>query len=290
MQSVFMIFLLNIACRSDESIKSYNVNPEVTLTSHSEGSELSEGFTESFRAQVSDPNHANSELQTSWFYDDTEICSDVSPNESGLTVCDITPVVGAREVRVEVRDPLGAAGTAFVNISVIPTEAPSVEILTPIPAGLYYSDQKVELRAQSSDAEDASSDLTAIWTSDIDGVVSTSTPNSEGLIDDAHYLSQGEHYLQLEVTDTTGKTGVESVRINVRPPNTAPSCSILSPIFDSVFTEGEMIVFEAEVSDQELGAELLDVEWVSDKDGVIGTSQPTSQGTVVFGFAGLSIR
>ena len=69
-----LIILFQIACRSDESIKSYNVNPEVTLTSHTDGSEVSEGYQETFRAQVSDPNHATSELRTSWFYDDQEMC------------------------------------------------------------------------------------------------------------------------------------------------------------------------------------------------------------------------
>ena len=74
--------------------------------------------------------------------------------------------------------------------------------------------------------------------SDIDDVVSMATANSEGLIDDAQYLSEGEHYLQLEVTDSTGKIGTESIRLNVRPPNTPTSCSIVSPAFDSVFTQG----------------------------------------------------
>ena len=61
----------------------------------------------------------------------------------------------------------------------------------------------------------------------------------------------------------------------------SPSCSIISPAL-ILFTQGETIVFEG-VFDSELSAELLSVEWVSDKDGVLGASQPTSQGTVIFG-------
>ena len=284
------MILVGIACRSEESIKSYNVNPEVTITSHSEGSALSEGFEETFRAQASDPNHETAELLVSWFYGEEEVCTDLVPNESGLVLCSITPVVGQTELRAEVRDPLGAAGIAFLNVSVTPTESPLVEILSPIPSGLYYSDQKVQFQAQVSDGEDDAQVLDIVWRSDIDNVVSTATANSEGLIDDAQYLSEGEHYLQLEVTDSTGKIGTESIRLNVRPPNTAPSCSIVSPAFDSVFTQGETIVFEGSVSDGELSAELLSVEWVSDKDGVLGASQPTSQGTVIFGFSDLSVN
>lgn len=285
-----MMIVVGTSCRSEESIKSYNVNPEVTLTSHSDGSELSEGFEEIFRAQASDPNHSASELKVSWFYGEEEVCTDLIPNESGSVVCSITPHIDHSEVRVEVRDPLGAAGTSFINISVLPTEAPIVEIFSPVPSGLYYSDQKIQLRAETSDGEDEHSMLEAVWISDIDDVLSTTSPNSEGVVDDAQYLSEGEHYLQLEVTDSTGKTGIESVRLYVRPPNTAPSCSITAPMFDSVFTQGELIVFEASVSDNELGAELLTVEWVSDKDGVLGSSQPTSQGDIVFGFSDLSVN
>ena len=143
------MMLVGIGCRSEESIKSYNVNPEVTITSHSEGSTLSEGFQETFRAQASDPNHETAELLVSWFYGEDEVCTDLVPNESGLVLCDITPVVGQTELRAEVRDPLGAAGISFLTVSVVPTESPLVEVLSPVPSGLYYSDQKVQLEKES---------------------------------------------------------------------------------------------------------------------------------------------
>ena len=86
------MILVGIACRSEESIKSYNVNPEVTITSHSEGSALSEGFEETFRAQASDPNHETAELLVSWFYGERRSMILFQRKRVGL--CSITPVVG----------------------------------------------------------------------------------------------------------------------------------------------------------------------------------------------------
>ena len=50
--------------------------------------------------------------------------------------------------------------------------------------------------------------------SDIDGVLPvTETPDSNGSVDGAVYLTEGEHYIRLNVADQTGKTGFDGVNI-----------------------------------------------------------------------------
>ena len=46
-----------------------------------------------------------------------------------------------------------------------------MEILNPIEAGVYYSDQKITFEGIISDAEDTVDQLEAYWESDIDGVL-----------------------------------------------------------------------------------------------------------------------
>ena len=49
------------------------------------------------------------------------------------------------------------------------------------------------------------------------------------------------------------------------------------------------VSFAASVSDADVPADWLSVEWASDKDGAIGNSTPTSVGEVSFSYAGLSV-
>ena len=50
-----------------------------------------------------------------------------------------------------------------------------------------------------------------------------------------------------------------------------------------------MVIFEATVSDPDIDADDLTVEWLSDKDGMLGTSDPTSLGQVTFAYGDLSV-
>ena len=59
--SMFLLFPL-LSCRSDDGVKAYNSNPLVTITSHTNGTEVLEGAVETCTAQISDPNHDTSSL------------------------------------------------------------------------------------------------------------------------------------------------------------------------------------------------------------------------------------
>ena len=58
-----------VACSNEEGIKAFNSNPEGTITSHSDGAELTSGEQISFRGSVSDPNNATNQLIYTWFAD-----------------------------------------------------------------------------------------------------------------------------------------------------------------------------------------------------------------------------
>ena len=95
------------------------------------------------------------------------------------------------------------------------------EIISPVMEGIFYSDQLITFEGIVSDAEDDAEDLVAFWESNIDGVLENvdTTPDENGEILGYTLLSEGQHAIELEVADTTGKTSRESVIITVGAPN-----------------------------------------------------------------------
>ena len=223
--------------------------------------------------------------------DGTSICPDSAPDSDGLVLCEHTFLPTGGEVLLEVRDPEGGSGSARVTVDVQPTDAPVAEITSPTTEGVHYSDQLTTLEGLVSDGEDEVSALTVAWESSEDGVLTGgfTEPDSEGGLLGAARLSEGDHFLTLTVTDSTGKEGRDSTTIQVGPPNSSPTCSISAPATDEAGPEGALVPFTGEVGDVDVAADWLTVRWGSDKDGELGESAPNSSGGVTFPYADLTV-
>ena len=68
--------------------------------------------------------------------------------------CDLAFEPGDSSVVAEVRDPQGAGGCAELAITVLATEAPTAENLSPQADSVYYSDRLITYSALISDGED----------------------------------------------------------------------------------------------------------------------------------------
>ena len=285
------IILLLTACRSEKSVVAVNAAPQATIVSPVDGQTVLEGYRIEVRGQVSDANHNAEDLEAAWYYGSQEICAWSTPDSGGGTTCSLIPDLDVDVVTLEVRDPEGAGGVGSVFLDVEGSEAPVVEILSPSVDGVFYTDRLITFEATVTDAEDDADTLDLVWNSGLQGDLELpSSPNASGGVAGAIYLDQGEHFIQLTATDQSGKSTSENLTIMVGPPNSPPSCSIDAPTNGAVGTEGDVVVFEATVSDVDIDADDLLVEWVSDKDGVLGQSNPTSQGTVTFAFGDLSVN
>lgn len=291
MKRLGSICLVLAACESDESMKVFNELPTVTITSHSEGASSQDGYTETFRAALTDPNHDTSELQAQWYLNSEVVCEWLVPDETGTSSCPMLMSAGTAEVLVEVRDPQDAGAAASLQVTVQDTDAPSVQITAPSPQNQFYSDQLVVFEALISDTEDLPEDLTIEWASSLDGTLFfDSELSSEGEWAGTHYLSEGEHALTLEVTDTSDKSTTQTVVVTVGAANSSPSCQLISPESESAWVFGDAISFIGEALDVDENARDLTVRWISDKDGEIGSSTPTSSGEVLFSTAALSVN
>ena len=158
-----LIVPLLLACSGENVItKQQNVAPTITIQSHGEGAEIFEGFVEGFRAQVSDADHGFAELEVAWYIEEQELCAWTAVTDSGESYCDLVFEPGDSSVVAEVRDPQGAGGRAELAITVLPTEAPTAEILEPPQAdSIYYSDRLITFSALISDGEDDPQELVA---------------------------------------------------------------------------------------------------------------------------------
>ena len=86
------------------------------------------------------------------------VCEDVIPDENGQTECDITLGIDNSEVTLAVLDAENARGETTV-LFLWKTEATVAQIVTPVPDGVYYSDQIITFEGILSDTEDDAIEL-----------------------------------------------------------------------------------------------------------------------------------
>jgi hypothetical protein len=277
------------AC-SDAGVTKFNAEPTAAISSHSDGDTVRDGYAESLRGTVGDADNQLDELTVSWLIDGAEMCEETVPDSSGLVTCEHTFAVGEGEVVLEVRDPGGASGSARVTLDVQPTDAPTAQITSPDVSSTYYSDQLIAFQGEIGDGEDAAEDLTVTWESDAAGDLGLSIDiTSEGAVEAYGSLAEGEHAIRLRVVDTSGKEALDSVVIQVGPPNSPPTCGITSPEDGAAGPESSEVRFEGLVGDPDVTADHISVSWTSDRDGALSDSTPDSDGTVRLAWSDLSV-
>lgn len=290
MKFILLPLFTLLACqRTEKNININNSVPEVVITSHQDGDSIYTEVSTEFKATVSDANDLMGDLEVQWTMGSRVACSFGPPDVNGVSVCVSSLIEGESEIQVEVRDPQNATGLAQLSLALEVSNAPSVNILSPIDEGQFYSDEIIEFSGTVTDAEDDPSDLTIYWESSIMGVLSAdTTPDSSGNIGDFINLSPGEHGITLHAEDSSGKSTSQSITIVVSTSNTLPVCEIQSPLSGTFGLEGELVIFEGIVNDVDIPNNELSVEWSSNIDGTLGVSIPNTAGEVTFPWSDLS--
>ena len=239
-----ILTLLFLVSCSEQTVGKRNQAPTAEITSHITGSNLTEGIVV-FKGQVSDLNHLESTLRVNWILDDTVQCESRIPDESGRSNCAIDVNETNTRLKLEVKDPDNAYGEDAIEINVSPSRPPSITLNHPNEVTRYTVDELIEFEALLSDEDGSIADLSSQWTSHIDGALShlDTSPDSDGLIYDLGYLSEGLHTIRLLVTDSDGLEASETVAITVDPENQSPSCSIINPLDPTEADNTELIIF-----------------------------------------------
>ena len=284
-----LVPMLLIAC-SDSGVKKFNNEPTVSITSHSDGDTVRDAYEETLQGSVGDLNHDLDQLVIGWTVDGVEVCTDAALGADGITNCNHTFTEGGGSVALEARDPEGAATVARISLTVAATDAPTAEITSPDPTANWYSDQLITFQGRVGDGEDSPEDLDVTWETDALGDLGLSIEiTSEGEVEAYGNLPEGEHAVRLRAVDTSGKEALDSVLIQVGPPNSNPICGIVAPLDGSAAQEGTEVFFEATATDADIDADRLTFTWRSDTDGELRTGVPDSDGTVRFATDALTV-
>ncbi len=287
--AALLLALALVACKGDDGLTVHNADPVARITSHADGDTVPEQQLVILEGTASDPD-VNDTLTATWKAGDTVLCPATAPDGEGFTSCEARLEAGQGEIRLIVQDQDDASDFDSVSLDIVASDVPMVSISAPSASEDYYADALVSFAGTVSDTEDPAADLEVWWESSLDGRLESvdTTPSASGVVSGSTYLSVGEHEVSLRATDTTDKTGKASVVIEVLPANTAPSCEITAPLDNGVGEFGDLILFEATVSDPDISADRLMVSWTSDEDGGLGVSSPDSAGHCTLATTALS--
>ncbi len=285
---VSLVLLWVVGC-TDNTLTVTRYAPEVEIFSHGDGATVLEGQVQRLQGAAIDNDDPPERLSAVWSTNVRELCAAAPVGDDGVSTCEAALTPDDISVSLVVTDDDNQRGDDHLSLVVVPTDAPTVELLSPVTDGVYYSDRLITFEALVGDAEDAPTELTLAWESSLAGALDIATAvDAAGHATAAGSLAEGEHYLTLTVTDTTGKAATDSVVFEVGPPNTAPTCGITAPDDGSYAQLGDAVSLEGRVGDVDIGAPALTVTWTSDKDGLLGTSLPDSIGDVVLSTATLT--
>ena len=121
---------------------------------------------------------------------------------------------GEAVLTVECDDPISPLWE--IPLSAVADAAPLVEITSPSDGEILGAGLVSTFLADVSDDADIPSELSAEWSSDVDGVVSTELPGADGVASfdwTASAVSSGTHTVTLKVTDTCGNFASDSVTL-----------------------------------------------------------------------------
>lgn len=285
-----IILLGMVGCASDNTTKIVNNQPEATITSHVDGEELLEGYSIFLRGTVSDNNNSFDELTASWSSGATPLCEPTTPESDGTVQCEFVVFDGMTDISLQVLDPNNAVGIDNITVSVTPTDAPLISILSPNSTDSYYNNLLILFSAVISDTEDGTEDLITVWNSNLDGDLAiNAVPDSQGQIDQFLNLSEGQHAITVSVEDTSGKMASETVAITVNGPNTDPRCEITAPDNNTAVVFGQNITFSGTTIDDDINNSLLAISWESNQDGVFDATAANTAGEMTVVFDGLSV-
>ena len=170
-------------------------------------------------------------------------------------------------------------------------QPPIVTIVEPVYDASFYEGESVLFKALVAGG-DVDSDLTLFthqWSADSTTACESAAVNADGSATcSIAFDDPGFHVVQVTVIDDARQTAVATVRVDILV-NTPPVIEILEPETDDVFAPGDLIVFEASVSDAEDDPDDLVVTFNSSRDGDLTvSSSPDSAGAFSFALDSLS--
>ncbi len=126
--------------------------------------------------------------------------------------------LGIHTLTVSALDLEGKLGTASVTYEVIQDEVPLVNIEAPADGAWYDTIDTVTFRGNVLDDTTPNEQVVTAWSSDLQGLLSTAPPDSNGDTTFASALMGGTHVITLTATDLEGNIGRDTLVVNIDDP------------------------------------------------------------------------
>ena len=159
--------------------------------------------------------------------------------------------------------------------------APIVEILSPEDGAALYQYNRIQLVADIIDKDDPIDTLSIALTSSLDGTLNIDDANVMDTNFEIDFnLSAGTHTLSLSVTDPSGLQTTDDIQITINEDNTPPMCTLSTPTDGESVSVAQNLTASGYASDSESPMEYLTVVFRSDIDGIVGTTNPSTDGVI----------
>ena len=262
--------------------------PTITLLSPTADSLYYADQLIEFAAIIADAEDEAVDLQYQWESNQDGVLSISSPPDTDGSISGFSALSqGQHAITLRVEDSTGKTTSQNVAIQVGGTNTePICSINAPSSGQGFTFNQNITFQGSASDADINNSLLDIAWTSDIDGTINTTAPNSDGevaFVYDA--LTMGNHTITLSVADEVGGLCTDTVLLSVGTP---PTLTINQPLSGAIVSYGESVFFEGTVSDQEDIPSDITLTWNSDIDGLFSTQGADSYGNIAFGYPSFS--
>jgi len=156
-------------------------------------------------------------------------------------------------------------------------------VITSHSDGAVVPEGSLMVAGSVSDPDDSASTLLASWLQDGEIICEMATPSDDGITFCELSLLSGETEVRLQVRDPGNAVGTDAITLSVDEvvaPNSPPSCAINAPEVGALLSPAEDALLMGTAADVDQDPHTLSAVWRSDRDGVLGTVAPTSDGDV----------
>jgi len=218
------------ACKGDDGVKVLHNPPTVTITAPADQSNVYDGQTVDYQALVAtdDATADMADYSARWVTGTTTMCDGAPVNVDGTSDCSYALTgTGDQSVTVTVTAPDRETGTATITLHVLENSPPTIEITNPVDDEAFEPGELVVFDATVNDVEDNEDQLIVSASADGQDLGFSSSPSSDGSWSEGlSTLGDGAHLVVFKVTDTSGRTGQDTVTVNINGRPGAPTVHI----------------------------------------------------------------
>lgn len=204
-----------------------NSSPSCAITYPLNNDSFQVGETILFQGTATDADIDANDLIVSWTSNLDGELSTASPTSAGSMSFGLSTLTSATHtITLMVEDDTGATCSDAILMTV--GNGPSILIEAPVTDAISNDGSTVTFQARASDPDDSATSLDILWTSSLDGDLSSASTDSAGVTSfTSRDLTVGTHTISASATDPDGFYAIDTIRLRINGLPEAPVVEIL---------------------------------------------------------------